>query len=59
MFSEFMNNYNELSHAYSKYSNTATENMPFEIIYNRVQIFLEPYIRRVTTNHIWNGDNWV
>lgn len=59
MFNEFMNNYTELLHAYSKYSNTATENIPFEIIYSRVKIFLEPYIRIVTTNHIWNGNNWV
>lgn len=59
MFNEFMNNYTELLHAYSKYSNTATENISFEIIYSRVKIFLEPYIRIVTTNHIWNGNNWV
>lgn len=59
MFNEFMNNYTELSHAYLKYNNTATNNLSFEVVYSRVKILLEPYIRRVTTNHIWNGNNWV
>lgn len=59
MFNEFMNSYNELEHAYVKYNNTATNNLPFEVVYGRVKIFLEPYIRRVATNHIWNRNNWI
>lgn len=57
-FYRFINNYNELEHAYSKYKNKASI-LPFSQVYNRVRLFIEPFIRSVNYNLYWSGESWM
>ena len=56
-FDRFLNDYSDLEHAYSKYKNKASV-LPFNQVYTRVYIFLEPFIKRVNYNVVWDGNNW-
>lgn len=56
-FDRFLNGYSDLEHAYSKYKNKASV-LPFNQVYTRVYIFLEPFIKRVNYNVVWDGNNW-
>lgn len=56
-FSVFLSRYTDLAHAYNKFH--GIDNKPeFDIIYNRVKLFIGPFISRQTVDAVWTGCNW-
>lgn len=57
-FDRFLNNVDDLRHAYSKYRNKASV-LDFDVVYKRVLCFLRPFIMRNNCKLYWNGSDWV
>lgn len=61
-FSQFLNHYTDLEHAYGRYSNTASV-LPFKTVYDRVAVFLYVFTPSANVqnkcNLVWNGERWV
>ena len=57
-FDRFINNYSDLEHAYSKYKNKASI-LPFNQVYNRVKIFIEPFRYNLNYDLYWSGELWM
>ena len=56
-FEEFCSRKDDLKHAYEKLANV--ENKPdFQSLYDRVNLFLKPFIRKELRSREWTGEAW-
>ena len=56
-FEEFCSRQDDLKHAYEKLANI--ENKPdFSVLYERVNLFLKPFIRKELRSREWTGEAW-